>query len=67
MTDLLFALSRHPAGVQVTLYPNRVTIDIGYNNRSRYEGETLEQALVLAVQDIRRMGGPPSVIAALSD
>ena len=67
MTELLKALSKHPAGIQITMYPNRVTIDLGYGTRSRHEGMTLETAAIDAAKAVLSAKQPVSVAQAIEE
>jgi hypothetical protein len=58
--ELLNILANHPAGIQVTLYPGRATIDLGYGDQARYEGKTLLEAATVAYDDLRRQADEPS-------
>jgi hypothetical protein len=52
----LVALAADPAGIQVTLYPNRCTIDLGYGDHLRFEAATLKQAVQSAYEVGLTMG-----------
>lgn len=63
---LLEALAvNHPAGVQVTMYPNRATIDLGYGEQRRFEAHTLTAAVCAAASYLLTQGSPENVVNAI--
>jgi hypothetical protein len=62
---LLTALASHAAGIQVTMYPGRAIIDIGYGGHDRFEGKTLAEAAAVAAEMILKLNSPAEVVAAL--
>jgi len=67
MIELLKALSNHPDGIQITMYPDRAIIDLGYANHRRFIGETLKDAALAAATIVIRTRGPASVFEALTE
>ena len=62
---LLEALAAHAAGIQITMYPGRVTIDFGYGCLDRIDGRTLAEVAVIAAETVLKLNSPADVVAAL--
>jgi hypothetical protein len=63
--EILKALANDPAGIQVTMYPNRVTIDMGYGTHERFTGNDLETAIREAADWVIGLNQPKKVVEAL--
>jgi hypothetical protein len=65
--DRLRQLAYHPGGLQLTLYPHKATIDLGYAGRKRFESEFLHVAISDAERHVRTEGRADTVEEAIAN